>query len=65
MVKYTIEQYVNAPRERVFATATDLRRAPEVISGIQSLEVLTEGPIRKGTRFRVTLPVRSSSDWVK
>jgi hypothetical protein len=54
MVKYTLDQYVDAPRERVFATATDLRRAPEFMSGIQALEVLTEGPIRKGTRFRET-----------
>lgn len=54
MAKYAVEQYVDAPRERVFEVATDLRRAPETIRGILALEVLTEGPIRKGTRFRET-----------
>lgn len=45
---------VNAPIERVFDVYSDLRRAPERASGIKSLEVLTEGPVGVGTKFRET-----------
>lgn len=40
--------------DRVFALFTDLRNAPGRVKGITALEVLTDGPIRKGTRFRET-----------
>lgn len=50
----TITKHIAAPPERVFARMTDLRKAPEFISKIKRLEVMTEGPIRVGTRFRET-----------
>jgi hypothetical protein len=45
---------VGADPARTFEAFTDLRRADQRISGIRRLEVLTDGPIRKGTRFRET-----------
>lgn len=45
---------MNAPTGRVFEVMTDLAGAAERISGIKSLEVLTDGPFGVGTRFRET-----------
>lgn len=54
MKPVTVETVIAAPPARVFALFTDLRGAPERVRGIQSLELLTEGPVGKGTRFRET-----------
>jgi hypothetical protein len=50
----TCTRLINAPQGRVFDVFTDLRRAPGRVKGITGLEVLTEGPVRQGTRFRET-----------
>ena len=54
MAQITLEKQVRAPIQRVFAVATNLRDAPKTIPAITKLEVLTEGPVRLGTRFRET-----------
>ncbi len=53
-MQITCQTRVNAPVERVFEVFTDLPAAPERVRGIKALEVLTDGPIGKGTRFRET-----------
>lgn len=50
----SIDVHVHAPTNVVWATATDLASAPERISAIKRLEIITDGPIGKGTRFRET-----------
>ncbi|MYF76963.1 MAG: SRPBCC family protein [Acidobacteria bacterium] len=45
---------VAASSERVFGAATDLARLPETMSGIDSVEVLSDGPFGEGTRWRET-----------
>ncbi len=54
MAAVTIEKRIEAAPERVFAVATDLDDLTETISGIVSVEVLTEGPVGHGTRWRET-----------
>jgi carbon monoxide dehydrogenase subunit G len=54
MKPVTVTVTISAPRERVFAAFTDLSTAAERISGIDKLEILTEGPVGIGTRFRET-----------
>ncbi len=54
MSSVKIEKTINAPREVVFAKAADFKNAAEVVSGIVGVEMLTEGPIGKGTRFKET-----------
>jgi hypothetical protein len=54
MLSFTLEKEVDAAPSAVFAVATDLRRVPDFIRAITRLEVLTDGPIQKGTRFRET-----------
>jgi uncharacterized protein YndB with AHSA1/START domain len=50
----TVEQRIEAPPHRVFEIFTDLEHAADRIKGIQHLEVLTDGPVGVGTRFRET-----------
>lgn len=45
---------VDAPPERVFELATDFAGAPGRIRGISRVEMLTDGPVGVGTRFRET-----------
>lgn len=54
MAAFTVTRHARAPVDKVFQRAADLRRAHETIPAIQKIEVLTEGPIRVGTRFRET-----------
>ena len=54
MPKFSMTITMRAGVDEVFDICTDLRSAPERISGITKMEVLTDGPIRAGTRFRET-----------
>jgi hypothetical protein len=54
MINVTVKKHARAPVARVFAIATDFRNAPDHIRGITKMEVLTGGPVGKGTRFRET-----------
>jgi hypothetical protein len=54
MLTLTVDRHIAAPASEVFACAADLRNAPAMISAITRVDVLTDGPIRSGTRFRET-----------
>ena len=51
---FKFEHHVAAPPDRTFAVFSDLEKAAERASGIKSLELLTPGPVQKGTRFKET-----------
>jgi carbon monoxide dehydrogenase subunit G len=59
-MRMTVTTRIAAPTERVFAIATDVPHWPEVIRGIESVEMLTTGPMRVGTRFRETRTMHGS-----
>ncbi|MGB0717534.1 MAG: SRPBCC family protein, partial [Phycisphaerae bacterium] len=54
MAKFTLTVHVDAPREKVFQIFSDFENAAERISGISKLDILTDGPVGVGTRFRET-----------
>lgn len=54
MTSISVERLIDAPPERVFLAASDFAGAPGRIKGIVKVEVLTNGPVGKGTRFRET-----------
>ncbi|MFN0011712.1 MAG: SRPBCC family protein [Phycisphaerales bacterium] len=54
MPSLTIQRTVNAPAQRAFAHFSDLANVPAMIPAIKKLEILTPGPVGKGTRFRET-----------
>lgn len=52
MARFSVAKYVDAPPSLVFQLFTDLEHAPERVSGISRLDILTPGPVGIGTRFR-------------
>lgn len=54
MTSLSITKHIAAPPERVFQLSTDIESWAERISGIVKVEVLTQGPVGVGTRFRET-----------
>jgi uncharacterized membrane protein len=49
-----VRRQVAAPVERVWAVTTDLAGSPQVVRGIDAVEVLTPGDFGVGTRWRET-----------
>jgi carbon monoxide dehydrogenase subunit G len=49
-----VREQINAPPAAVFAAASDFPNAAERIGGIKKMEMLTQGPVGVGTRFRET-----------
>jgi carbon monoxide dehydrogenase subunit G len=54
MARFSMTKRIAAPVETVFTIATDLAHAAENIRGIERIELLTDGPMRMGTRWRET-----------
>jgi hypothetical protein len=54
MAGFTLSKHVQAPVERVFDVFTDLHHAAKRVNGIEAIDLLTEGPIGAGTRWRET-----------
>jgi hypothetical protein len=53
-VRFEIKRLVAPKPEAVFAVVSDILRWPLTIRSVQSIELLTPGPLEKGTRFRET-----------
>jgi carbon monoxide dehydrogenase subunit G len=64
MTGHTIvaEQRTSATPEQVWAVLTDLDSAAQTLSGVQSVEVLTEGPYAVGTTWRETRTMMGRSE---
>jgi carbon monoxide dehydrogenase subunit G len=45
---------IAAPADRVFKLLSDFAHAPDHVSGINKVEMLTPGPVRVGTKFKET-----------
>ncbi|MGE0479682.1 MAG: SRPBCC family protein [Phycisphaerae bacterium] len=54
MARFQMSQQIAAPVDETFRVFTDFRNAAGRVRGITALEVLTDGPIGVGTRFRET-----------
>ena len=54
MAKVTVTEFINAPIEVVFDIASDFGNADQRITGIIKTELLTDGEIGVGTRFKET-----------
>ncbi len=54
MMQVTVEKRIEAPKDKVFEVFTDLRHCDQHIPGIIKAEVLTEGEIGVGTRWKET-----------
>lgn len=50
----TVTKHIDAPPHLVFDMLSDFENAPQRVEGIQRVEMLTDGPVGVGTRFRET-----------
>ena len=53
-MKMTVEKQIDARPERVFALASNFATMSERIPGIKRVEMLTDGPVGVGTKFKET-----------
>jgi len=53
-MQIAVRCFVEAPPDAAFSTAIDISNWPRFISSVQSVELLTPGPVAAGTRFRET-----------
>ncbi len=58
MAGFDSSTWIARPPAEVFAYATDLRNATDWIPELTKVELVTEGPIRPGSRFRETRRVK-------
>ena len=54
MPTLTFHKAINAGPEVVFQILTNMEKYPEVVSGITNIDVLTDGPVGLGTKFKET-----------
>jgi carbon monoxide dehydrogenase subunit G len=54
MPAVSVNCHIDAPVERVFALASDFPNLAETVEGITKIEMLTDGPMGIGTRYRET-----------
>ncbi len=54
MPAITLTRQIAAPLKAVYSEFTDIANVWEHIEGITKIEMLTDGPLRPGTRFRET-----------
>ncbi len=50
----TARRTIGAPIEKAWALATDVERFPELVGGVDRVELLTDAPFGEGTRWRET-----------
>jgi uncharacterized protein YndB with AHSA1/START domain len=62
MASIKVSNFVAAPVERVFPLFTDIERGSALVSDIKRIEMLTSGPVRRGTRWRETRETMGMSD---
>lgn len=62
MHEVVVSTRVNAPPDRVFGVFTDFANAAENVRGIKRLDLLTPGPLGKGSRFRQTREIMGRED---
>jgi carbon monoxide dehydrogenase subunit G len=58
MVGFKRSTVIDRPIEQVFDFATDLSNAPRLMPGVTRTEMLTEGDMKAGARFRETRIVK-------
>jgi len=54
MPEFKLTKHIDAPIEEVFEGFSDVPEAAERVQGIVKIELMTEGPVGKGTRWRET-----------
>ena len=61
----SLTQHINAPVEKVWAVISDIPGSAATLSGIDSIQMLSEGPYGEGTRWKETRTMMGRSETVE
>ena len=60
--KTSLTQHINAPAEKVWAVISDIPGSAATLSGIDAIQMLTDGPYAEGTRWKETRTMMGRSE---
>lgn len=63
--KTSLTQHVNAPADKVWAVISDIPGSAATLSGIDSIQMLSDGPYGEGTRWKETRTMMGRSETVE
>ena len=61
----SVTQHISAPPEKVWSVITDIAGAPGTLSGVEAVQLLTDGPYGEGTRWKETRRMFGRSETVE
>jgi carbon monoxide dehydrogenase subunit G len=61
----SLTQHIQAPPEKVWSVITDIPGSAATLSGVDSVQLLTEGPYGEGTRWKETRKMLGKSETVE
>jgi carbon monoxide dehydrogenase subunit G len=63
--KTSLTRHINAPADKVWAVVSDIPGSAATLSGIDSIQMLTEGPYSEGTRWKETRTMMGRAETVE
>jgi carbon monoxide dehydrogenase subunit G len=63
--KTTLTQHIHASPDKVWAVVSDIPGSAATLSGINAVQMLTEGPYREGTRWKETRTMMGRAETVE
>lgn len=63
--KTSLTQHINAPADKVWAVISDIPGSAATLSGIDSIQMLTDGPYGEGTRWKESRTMMGRSETVE
>lgn len=61
----SLTQHIHASPEKVWSVITDVPGSPATLSGVESVQLLTDGPYAEGTRWKETRKMMGRSETVE
>lgn len=61
----TLTQHISAPPEKVWSVITDIPGSAATLSGVEAVQLLTDGPYAQGTRWKETRKMLGRSETVE
>ncbi|MET1087391.1 MAG: SRPBCC family protein [Arthrobacter sp.] len=63
--RISLTQHIQAPPEKVWSVITDIPGSAATLSGVASVQLLTEGPYKEGTRWKETRKMFGKAETVE
>jgi carbon monoxide dehydrogenase subunit G len=63
--KTTLTQHIHASPDKVWAVVSDIPGSAATLSGINAVQMLTDGPYREGTRWKETRTMMGRAETVE